>query len=67
MLRKITPMKAMRMKCLDCCCGSALEVRLCPIKTCPLHAYRFGKRPKKEPLYDTTDQSIKIDEKSKKS
>jgi hypothetical protein len=40
-----TPMKAMRRKCLDCCCGSPKEVELCPVKDCPLYAYRFGKRP----------------------
>ena len=25
----MTPMKAIRAKCLDCCCGSSNEVRLC--------------------------------------
>lgn len=40
-----TPMKAMRRKCLDCCCGSPKEVELCPVTGCPLFAYRFGKRP----------------------
>lgn len=40
-----TPMKAMRRKCLDCCCGSPKEVELCPVTACPLYAYRFGKRP----------------------
>jgi hypothetical protein len=40
-----TPMKAMRKKCLDCCCGSPKEVELCPVTACPLYVYRFGKRP----------------------
>jgi hypothetical protein len=40
-----TPMKAMRKKCLDCCCGSPKEVELCPVTACPLYTYRFGKRP----------------------
>ena len=40
-----TPIKAMRAKCLDCCCGSPKEVRLCPVKECALYPYRFGKRP----------------------
>ena len=26
----LTPMKAIRAKCLDCCAGSQAEVRLCP-------------------------------------
>ena len=40
-----TPMKAIRRKCLDCCCGSSQEVSLCPVHSCSLHPYRFGKRP----------------------
>ena len=42
----MTPMKAIRAKCLDCCCGQAKEVRLCPVQKCPLYPYRFGKRPR---------------------
>lgn len=42
----MTPMKAIRAKCLDCCCGSFQEVRLCTSQKCPLYPYRFGKRPK---------------------
>lgn len=41
----LTPMKAIRAKCLDCSCGSANEVKLCPITACPLFPYRFGKNP----------------------
>lgn len=40
---KLTPLKAIRAKCLDCCCGSTHEVKLCPADDCPLHEYRFGK------------------------
>ena len=40
-----TPMKAIRRRCLDCCCGSSQEVSLCPVHNCSLHPYRFGKRP----------------------
>lgn len=39
------PLKAIRAKCLDCCCGQANEVRLCPSTQCPLHAFRNGKNP----------------------
>ena len=41
-----TPIKAIRAKCLDCCCGSATEVKLCPLKTCSLYPYRLGRHPK---------------------
>lgn len=40
-----TPMSAIRAKCLDCCCDSANEVRLCSSTDCPLHPYRLGHSP----------------------
>lgn len=40
-----TPMKAIRLKCLECCCGQSYEVRMCHIKDCALWSYRFGHRP----------------------
>lgn len=43
--KKLTPIKAIRAKCLDCCCGSAHEVKLCPIEDCSLYPYRLGKNP----------------------
>ena len=46
--RILTPIKAIRAKCLDCCCDSSKEVRLCPSPKCPLYPYRFGHRPKVE-------------------
>jgi len=36
-------MKAIRKKCKDCSCGSDKEIRLCPVKTCPLYPFRMGK------------------------
>lgn len=43
--KKISPMKAIRLKCLDCCCGSANEVKLCTITKCPLYPFRDGHNP----------------------
>jgi hypothetical protein len=45
--KRLTPLKAIRAKCLDCCAGSFHEVRICHITDCPLHPYRFGKNPKR--------------------
>ena len=42
----MTPLKAIRAKCLDCSAGNAKEVRECPITDCDLYQYRFGKNPK---------------------
>lgn len=41
----MTAIKAIRLKCLDCCCGSSEEVKLCPVKKCSLWVFRFGKNP----------------------
>ena len=49
-MAKLTPMKAIRKKCLECCCGQIKEVRECNMKSCALHAYRSGHRPKTEKL-----------------
>lgn len=38
--------RAIRLKCLDCCCGNAAEVRLCPIQACPLWRFRMGTESK---------------------
>ena len=43
---KITPMKSIRLKCLDCSAGQAKEVKLCTAKKCPLWVYRMGHRPR---------------------
>ena len=39
------PVKVIREKCLDCCCGTAKEVKLCTVEECPLHPFRFGRNP----------------------
>lgn len=41
----MTPLKAIREKCLDCCCGASAEVKLCPVTGCALWQYRFGHNP----------------------
>ena len=43
--RALTPAKAMRAKCLDCCAGHAGEVRACPAIACALWPYRMGRNP----------------------
>lgn len=42
----LTPLKAIKNKCLDCCSGQKKEVKLCNIVNCHLWQYRLGKRPK---------------------
>jgi len=46
----VTPVRAIRAKCLDCCCGSSKSVKFCTAdginsSKCSLWPYRFGMRP----------------------
>ena len=44
--KKITPLRAIRLNCLDCMNGSSNEVQLCPMEDkCSLWPFRFGKNP----------------------
>jgi hypothetical protein len=47
-MKRLTPIKAIRAKCLDCSNHQPKEVRLCPVTNCPLWLYRMGKRPKSD-------------------
>lgn len=53
-MKTLTPLKAIRLKCLDCSAGSAHEVRLCSCgseehpEPCPLYSYRFGHNPARQ-------------------
>ena len=41
----MTPLRAIRAKCLDCVCNLPQEVQLCPSTDCPLYPFRLGKNP----------------------
>jgi hypothetical protein len=51
----MTPMKAIRAKCLDCN-STASEVKLCPCTDCPLWPFRLGKNPNIKPRNLTEEQ-----------
>lgn len=44
----MSPLKAIREKCLDCSCGQMGEVRECVIRSCALYLFRMGHREKVE-------------------
>ena len=46
--KRVNRSKAIRLKCLDCCCGNRAEVRRCHIMDCPLWRYRMGKEIKED-------------------
>lgn len=39
------PVKAIRLKCLDCSAGSSSDVDKCSIRDCPIWPFRHGKNP----------------------
>lgn len=43
--KRISPLKAIRLKCLECSCGSSNEVKLCPVTKCALYPFRDGHNP----------------------
>lgn len=61
------PVKAIREKCLDCCCGQANEVKLCPSEKCALHPFRFGKNPYRAKREMTEEQKKALAERLRKS
>jgi len=48
MMRRETPLKSIRKYCLECCCESAKEVRLCTAVGCPLYQFRLGHNPNRK-------------------
>lgn len=46
-MNKVTPIKSIRAKCLDCSNFQPSEVKQCPVAECPLFPYRLGKNPKR--------------------
>ena len=47
-MKKLTPLKAIRAKCLECSAGQPSEVRRCLADDCPLFTYRFGHNPRRK-------------------
>lgn len=51
-MEHLTPIKAIRAKCIDCSGSQTKEVKACPVKKCPLYPYRMGRRPKNDDYPD---------------
>ncbi len=43
--KRMSPLKALRARCIDCCAGSRHEVRLCTAVACPAWPFRMGANP----------------------
>jgi hypothetical protein len=50
------PLKAIRARCLDCCCGNPTEVRKCVSVTCPSWPFRMGVNPFRQKREITAEQ-----------
>lgn len=58
-MARLTRGKAIRAKCLDCCCQQSAEVRNCTLTDCPLWIYRMGKETKEN---DSSEEIIEEEE-----
>lgn len=56
-MTRLTPMKAIRAKCLECSNYQTKEVRLCSVKKCALYGYRMGHRPKDKENIEENDKN----------
>lgn len=56
------PVKAIRAKCLDCCCDQAGEVAACPATECALYPFRLGKNPYRTRREMTEEQKARMAE-----
>lgn len=43
--RAVTPLKAVRAKCVQCQGGMVKQIAQCPSTTCALHPFRMGTNP----------------------
>ena len=52
----MSPLKALRLRCIDCCAGSSLEVRLCTAASCPAWPFRLSRNPWRAPASEERRQ-----------
>lgn len=54
-----SPMRAIRAKCLDGSGGSSAEAKICPVRECPLFAFRNGRNPYRQKREMSEEQRAK--------
>lgn len=57
-MKYLSPVKAIRVNCLECSAGQPKEVRNCALSECPLFLYRMGKNPNRQGR-GRLDQSVR--------
>lgn len=61
------PLKAIRAKCIECCCKRLSEVRECKSEECPLHPFRMGKNPFRAKRVMSDEEKAAIAERFRKA
>lgn len=64
MTERVSRSKAIRLKCIDCCCGQMAEVRKCPATNCALWRYRMGREENYEfkPIRKNSENTDEIED-----
>jgi hypothetical protein len=55
--KPMSAQKALRARCIDCCAGSANEVRLCTAVSCPAWPFRLGSSPWRPPASEARQEA----------
>lgn len=56
--KRYSPLRAIRAKCIDCCCGNTNEVRDCTITECPLYEFRNGHNPNRKGMGNKSPSQV---------
>ncbi len=59
-MKALTPVKAIRKKCLECAGQRYLYIRYCEHAECPLFAFRMGRNPKRKGIGGKVRESLKL-------
>lgn len=57
-MKRLTPLRAIRAKCMDCSNNQIFEVRDCVITKCPLWDYRMGHNPNRKGIGGKGDPEL---------
>ena len=63
----MSPMKAIRANCIECCGNQVSEVRLCTATECPLYPFRMGKNPYRKKREYTEEEKAAMRERLSKN
>jgi hypothetical protein len=55
----MSPLQAMRARCLDCCGGQVNEVAICPVVECPAWPFRMATNPWRKPASEARREAAR--------